>query len=144
MASREFVKQRRKSIVQLLKKTGSIPINRLANFFSVSTITIRRDLDILQKAGYVNHTYGIATFNCNYAKQTGCEYISIKKLISRTAADLIQDEDIVLLNSSSTALGIMDYIHSSNVTIITNNGMILEKDYSRDISVILTAWPKAR
>ena len=49
---------RRQQILNLLEETGTINVNELAERFQVSLVTIRNDLDDLEKEGLLQRTFG--------------------------------------------------------------------------------------
>jgi DeoR family transcriptional regulator of aga operon len=49
---------RRQQILNLLEDSGTINVNELAERFQVSLITIRNDLDDLEKEGLLQRTFG--------------------------------------------------------------------------------------
>jgi DeoR/GlpR family transcriptional regulator of sugar metabolism len=54
---------RRQQILKLLEETGTINVNELAERFQVSLVTIRNDLDDLEKEGLLQRTFGGAVFS---------------------------------------------------------------------------------
>jgi DeoR/GlpR family transcriptional regulator of sugar metabolism len=54
---------RRQQILSLLEETGTINVNELAERFRVSLVTIRNDLDDLEKEGLLQRTFGGAVFS---------------------------------------------------------------------------------
>ena len=52
---------RRNRIIELIKIKNSISVLELIKEFNVSEITIRRDLEILEKRGLIDKTYGGAS-----------------------------------------------------------------------------------
>jgi DNA-binding Lrp family transcriptional regulator len=54
---------RRQQILKLLEETGTINVNELADRFQVSLVTIRNDLDDLEKEGLLQRTFGGAVFS---------------------------------------------------------------------------------
>lgn len=58
---------REKQILELLKKQDSVSIQELAETFSVSTMTIHRDLNRLEKMGRINKRHGSAVLAGNEA-----------------------------------------------------------------------------
>ena len=54
---------RRQEILNLLEQTGTINVNELAEKFQVSLVTIRNDLDDLEKEGLLQRTFGGAVFS---------------------------------------------------------------------------------
>ena len=59
--SKAYVDSRREAITELLEKEGQASVLELADHFEVSSLTIRRDLDFLEKRGILTRQYGIAT-----------------------------------------------------------------------------------
>ena len=54
--------QRQRQILEILRKDMTIRGSRLSELLGVSEMTIRRDLDILEKKGVVERTHGGAVF----------------------------------------------------------------------------------
>ena len=55
--------QRRMRIFDIIQDNKSVEVNNLAKMFSVSTMTIRRDLAIFEKQGLITTNYGGAYLN---------------------------------------------------------------------------------
>ena len=55
--------QRRYEIYEKLKKDKTVQVSELAKVYSVSLMTIRRDLDSLENQGLATKRYGGATLN---------------------------------------------------------------------------------
>ena len=110
-------------------------VNNLSEKLKVSPLTIRRDLQVLEDNGFVERFYGGAKFKeeklCLREKE---DYIdSIAKIASR----YIEDNDVIFVNSSKITLKMLEYIHSKNVNVITNNANAVLIN-NPNISVILT------
>ena len=58
-----FAIERRNAILAALKEEKHVVVSELAKQFDVSEETIRRDLDKLEKEGYVVKTYGGAVIS---------------------------------------------------------------------------------
>jgi DeoR/GlpR family transcriptional regulator of sugar metabolism len=116
---------RRKKILEIINEEESVKVLDLSNQFKVTLETIRRDLEKLEKEGYIKRSYGGAILN----KSTN-EDISInireatnkedKNLIGKAVADLINDGDTIMMDSSTTALYVSKYLKDKKITIITN------------------------
>ena len=115
--SRSLVESRRAEIVETLSGRGNTKVTELAEEFGVSTLTIRRDLDFLVEQGLVRRLHG------------SVELIDIR---------FVEDGDTVFINTSSTALSVIEHITSQNVTVVTNNGKALQLTPPPGVSVILT------
>ncbi len=69
--SKAYVDSRREAITELLEKEGQASVLELADHFEVSSLTIRRDLDFLEKRGILTRQYGIATLLNPYGRPSG-------------------------------------------------------------------------
>ncbi|MCH3967261.1 MAG: DeoR/GlpR family DNA-binding transcription regulator [Atopobiaceae bacterium] len=136
--SRAFVAQRREAIASFLESHGSAEVNDLAERFQVSPLTIRRDLDSLAEQGILERGYGTATLKDPLGNELASNQVRAKQAIAREAARLVSDGDTIFINTSSTALRMIEFITAENVTVITNNGKALETPLSPTMTVLLT------
>lgn len=123
--------ERRREILARLTANGKVIVAELAKDFEVTEETIRRDLDKLDKEGLASKTYGGAVSKHNasvdlpYNIREGVN-VAQKQQIAQLIADLIEDGQRVMIDSSSTALYAIKKIkEKSNLTIITNSVKIL-------------------
>lgn len=119
--------ERRQRILNLLRQQPGIRVPKLAALLEVSEGTIRNDLRALQKAGEITRVRGGAVVRhsrefISPAFAARAEFnATAKRRIARWAADMVEDGDSVLLDSSSTVFHISPYLlDRSNLTIITN------------------------
>ncbi len=141
-SSAEVVNKRRDEIIQHLEADSSIKNDTLAKLLNTSTLTIRRDLQYLEDKGIVLRHYGGATV-IKKSEDIKKEVFVNRKMerrhkIAKFAASLIEDGDIIFINSSSTALSILNYVKTQHVIVITNNGKILGMQLPPNIEVVLT------
>lgn len=133
------VQERRKQLLDYLISVNESSIEKLAMVFSVSTITIRRDIEEFRANGMVNVRNGIVVVTDAYRKKLRDDSFSFeKRQIQRKAATLVEDRDVLFINTSYTALGILEYITDVYCTVVTNNTHILDMSLGSNISVILT------
>ena len=143
-STKAAVYKRKQQILMILEEKKKVLVEELAEELQVSTITIRRDLESFEKEGIVKRFYGGAelvkgALYDDPAKDVGDDLILKCKLsIAKKAADEVQNGDTIFLNSSSTALLMLDYLKGKRVLVITNNGKILEKNYDPMIEVVVT------
>ena len=124
--------ERRNAILAKLNAEGKVIVADLSREFDVTEETIRRDLEKLDNEGLAKKTYGGAILNqslhtdlpFNVRKRSNVE---LKQKIAEKIADLIQDGDYIMLDASSTAIYITQYIKTrkSNITLITNSVEIM-------------------
>ena len=123
--------QRRYEIYEKLKKEKTVQVNELAKMYSVSLMTIRRDLDSLENQGLATKSYGGATLNESFSTEPSFEIKegisqSDKKDIAIYASTLIQDGDSIYLDCGTTCLELFKRIHHKKITIFTNFWKILQ------------------
>ena len=142
-ASRLLPSERQQRIRQLALEVGVLRIDDLAERFGVSEMTVRRDLEVLEEAGYVERTFGgavaldQAAFESSYAVRLQAR-VAEKEAIARHAATLIQDGDTVAIDASTTALALARELLKRRVTVVTNGlDSVLELRSSQHASVIL-------
>lgn len=118
--------QRREKILELLKEDGSAKVINLAKIFKVTEVTIRQDLEKLEKDGLAFREHGGA-----YLKNLGDQVKSFslahqdnidkKELIAKKCLEYIEDGDTIILDSGSTTTEIAKKIKGfKSLTVITN------------------------
>ncbi|WP_211748268.1 DeoR/GlpR family DNA-binding transcription regulator [Paenibacillus sp. Marseille-Q4541] len=123
--------ERRETILTELDKTGKVQVISLAQMYKVSTETIRRDLDRLEKEGKLRKVYGGAvrvrseTVEPSFLTRSGMN-LKEKQTIGKIAASLIKDGETVMLDNGTTTLEIMRNLKGrSQVTVLTSSVPIL-------------------
>ncbi|HIR98294.1 MAG TPA: DeoR/GlpR transcriptional regulator [Candidatus Merdisoma faecalis] len=135
-ASRSIVNSRRERILETVRSEGDVTVSTLAEQLQVSPLTIRRDLQYLEEHKLLERFYGGArTGGAEEARKNSRELR--KERIARYAASLVEDRDSIFINTSSTALAMVKYIKSRRVTIITNNGNIINEENPSQATIIL-------
>lgn len=138
--------QRREKIFDLIREDGHAKVLQLSKIFKVTEVTIRQDLEKLEKDGYIVREHGGA-----YLKDVGLNVKNItlqnqdnlpeKEAIARKAFELINDGDTIILDSGSTTTEIAKLINGSfrNLTVITNAlNIALILGASPEISLVVT------
>lgn len=135
-----YVDNRRDKILELVQSNPNVRVNELADKLSVSLITIRRDLQYLEEQKLLKRTHGGAVLlKSNIVEVEETDEVSYyRRLIAKYAATLVEDGDSLFINTSSNALQMLSYVKASNVTAITNNGKVINKEFGTGINVILT------
>jgi DeoR/GlpR family transcriptional regulator of sugar metabolism len=137
--SRLVVNKRREQMVKYLEFNGSFSISVLSEHFNVSSITIRRDIDYLIDNSIIERKNGQYILSKNNVPTLFTSNLSYNKhLIAEEAAKYVKDEDTIFINSSSTALLMLNYIKASNVTVITNNLRCIFHNPKNSAQVVLT------
>jgi DeoR/GlpR family transcriptional regulator of sugar metabolism len=130
--------QRREKILDLLKEDGSAKVISLAKLFKVTEVTIRQDLDKLEKDGLVVKEHGGAYLK-NVEDQVRTvslahqENMDKKVLIAHKCLEYIESGDSIILDSGSTTTEIAKLLRGyRDLTVITN---------ALNIALILGAEP---
>jgi DeoR/GlpR family transcriptional regulator of sugar metabolism len=124
---------RRLAIVDLLRETGSVKVSQVEERFGVSSMTIRRDLSILEREGVARRTHGGAVLGG--APELHPEPFSRRVHHSREAKLALAAEAVkgiapgetVFLDASSTSYFVARQILEADigVTLLTNSVPIM-------------------
>lgn len=136
------VKHRRSTIIEMLatKEDKTIEVNELATIMKVSSMTIRRDLDVLEKMGKVIRFHGHASLNETQQDEGDTKNISLERIkieLAKMAASYVKDHMTLFINSSSTALGALDFLEDTPFTLVTNNLRVNRKNVHPNTSIML-------
>jgi DeoR/GlpR family transcriptional regulator of sugar metabolism len=148
-----IVIERRKKIKELLIKNTAVKVSDLVDLLSVSEETIRRDLLQLEKEGVAIKNYGGAILSEALQRyemsilpvtQRQLQYSIEKELIGRAAAELVQDDQIVILDAGSTTFQVGRHLNQKDLTIITNALNIAEECSKEETASIYLLGGKLR
>lgn len=118
--------QRRDKILELLKEDGSAKVIDLAKIFKVTEVTIRQDLEKLEKDNLVVREHGGAFLKSLEDQVRGFslahqENIDKKEKIAAKCLEYIESGDTIILDSGSTTTEIAKKLKGfKNLTVITN------------------------
>ena len=122
--------ERQQSILRLLKEQPGLKVIKLAELFGVSRGTIRNDLLVLEEQNKVKRVRGGAVLIEGGATAVSPHALSLpitavntesKRRIARWAAELVEDNDAILLDASTSVQHIVPFLRNrQNLTIITN------------------------
>lgn len=123
---RSFVEQRRRTILNILSAQGRASVASLAERLGISQLTLRRDLTELEARGLVTRHYGEAELAGGAARATAevdDPFETEKDAIARAGAQLVNDNELLFINTSSTALDLVPHITAQGVTVVTNSAL---------------------
>jgi len=119
---------RKADLAAYVEQVGEVTVGGLAEHFSVSIDTIRRDLDQLDREGVVIRTHGGAVSAADGQLKDRALDVRLrmqteeKEKIARLAAGLIEDGAVVMLNAGTTTLAVARALRNHrDLTIATNN-----------------------
>ncbi len=121
-------KERHEKILELLKERKVVKLKELASHFDISLVTIRRDVDELEKEGLIKKIYGGIMYNEEVVKyekthsKRASQNIELKRKIAHIAKDLVFPGETLFLDASTTVLEFAKTIVDSkeDINIITN------------------------
>lgn len=130
-----FKNERHQSILRILKERESVSVDYLAKTLYISASTVRRDLRILEAEGFLRYHYGNVCLVDESSKALPIELRknemrSAKWQIGKKAAELVNNGDVLFIDSSSTCLHLIEQLNSfENLTVITSglNALFLLK-----------------
>lgn len=128
--------ERRQKIVLLTEEQGNVSVKQLADVFDISTVTIRNDLNELNKLGLIVRSRGGAVPSNRLTKELSIkekhkENHQVKQLLGKVVAKLINDGDAILLDSGTTTEEVAHCLaNKKNLTVMTN-GLNIANELSR-------------
>lgn len=133
-----------KEIENYVIKNESVSLDKLCSMFDVSKNTIRRDIAELEKKDTIKKVYGGITLNNKMTtipfQEREIKNKGAKQIIAKEASKLVNDGDIIFIDSGTTTMHMIPYLaNKRNLTIITNNVNVLVKSFPfRNLNVLAT------
>ena len=121
------MKKREPLILELLAENGRMEVTALAERLETSQVTIRKDLDALEKRGIIRREHGYAVFGgSDDLNNRLAVHYEEKRLIARYAASLVSLGETVMIENGSCCALFAEELAKSNpgVTILTNSAFI--------------------
>jgi DeoR family transcriptional regulator of aga operon len=120
------IAERHKFILDKLHETGNLNVINLYKELKVSSVTIRKDLKLLEEKGLLFRTHGGATLRNPYTIDRPVNekeklQASEKSKIGLLAAQLIEPNDSIIIASGTTVMALAKSIQNKkNLTVITS------------------------
>jgi DeoR family fructose operon transcriptional repressor len=125
---------RKKTIINELEKDEIVYLHDFVSIFkNVSESTIRRDLKTLEEEGLIELLHGGAAKLKNSSSYDmpieSKQYLHTaeKDRIAKFAASLVKEGEVIYIDSGTTTLGMVKYLRSSHVQVVTSNTDIIDK-----------------
>lgn len=115
---------RQREITEIINTQGFQSVNTLAERFTVTASTIRRDLERLESLDLIQRTHGGAIPVGSIDPQGQGQdplHLSEKAAIGIAMADRILDGQIVLLDGGTTTLEVARHLTKRRLTVVTND-----------------------
>jgi len=136
--------ERRTQILQIVRSAGRVRVNELATHFNTSAVTIRNDLNALHQRGLVLRSHGGAVLPDTILRESPVNerlkaHSEEKRRIGAMAAKLINDGEIIILDSGTTTLEIARQIKKKKGLQIITNGVNIAAELldARDIQLFI-------
>lgn len=118
-------------IKEIMLKNGHVEVTELCEMMSVSAVTIRSDLNVLEEQGFLVRTHGGAVLkNAVPVPQTvqaqictPAEHMERKLEIARLAAGYVKENSWVYLSSGTTCSEVAKEFVSHQLKVVTGNLM---------------------
>jgi len=137
-------------ILTRLREHGAVSVDNLSGELGVTVVTIRRDLDNLERQGLLSRTHGGAVsmeplfyepFKKDRSFQAQVErQANEKRRIGRAAAEIIASGETIAITPGTTTAEIIRGIPlDRKITVVTNTAnIVMELSKRKDISVFVT------
>lgn len=117
--------EREQAILLELESSGRVTVNELAERFGVSAVTVRKDLDSLERRTLLRRIRGGAVSAGNTDEGAWAMRVrhshEAKQAIARAAAALVRHGDVIALDSSTTSYHLaLELVDRRNLVVITN------------------------
>ncbi len=119
--------ERQKEILELVEKKQRVTVGEIAEKTYVSPMTVRRDLDKMQREGYLKRYHGGAVANGDYMEFPIGIRTHInekqKKEIAHAAEKHINDNQTILLTGSSTCSYLIPHLKKHEGLLVVTNSV---------------------
>ena len=136
--------QRKQKILELIKEKDTVRVSNLSRLFGVSEVTIRTDLEDMEKKGLLSRVHGgaVSTYKPYYSMNLNQRLETNQRAkveIAEKIANLIQPNDTIMLNSGTTTLlAFRKFPKDYSLSIVTNSiSIALEAAGNPNYDVIL-------
>ena len=123
---RQSATDRHAQLVALVKGRGYCSVAEMSQILNVSPMTIRRDLSILQEKHIVEVMYGGARFIASGRTEPdfatrSLEHLAAKQAIGKQAIELIEEGDVIGIDSGSTIVEVARNLPNVPLTVVTQS-----------------------
>ncbi len=137
-------------ILQLLRETGEISVERLCEQLRVSVHTVRRDLQEMENRGLLRRKHGGAAIlepllyegfkaDKSFQELVG-RFSAEKRRIGRAAAETIQDGEVIALTAGTTTTEVIRNLPLNKHLVVVANtvNVAMELSTRKDVDVFMT------
>jgi DeoR family transcriptional regulator, fructose operon transcriptional repressor len=136
MPRRLYRQERLDATLKQLQKTGYVSVTELGEMFDVSTVTVRADLDLLERSGHLLRTHGGAVpinlgegvLSFSVRQRTN---VQAKERIGAAAAKLVPDGEAIVLDASTTAWHVARFLLTRHDLTVLTSGLYVALELLR-------------
>lgn len=119
--------QREQEIMVALESSGQVLVTELAYRFGVSAVTIRKNLDALERRSMLRRVRGgavsVGTTDEGSFAQRLCHRADAKQAIARAAAPLVHSGEVIAMDASTTCFYLAHELLERRDLVVVTNGM---------------------
>lgn len=135
------INARQQNILKRLRQNEDIQIDKMSDYFQVTTQTIRRDVNQLCKAGYARRVHGgvglpAQLTNSSYQFRSDLQF-NIKDQLAQKVAHSIPDGATIMMGIGTTVTRIAYYLKTKNRVITNNLQVVRILETNPDIEVYI-------
>lgn len=132
--------ERRQEILNTVNLIGKVTVDGLAEQFKISAVTIRNDLNLLDKKNLLVRSHGGAVASSRITQELSIdekhdENTFIKRAIGRYAAEFIKPNQSIIVDSGSTTEEIVKNINDIEGLTVMTNGLNIAYRLAKNQSV---------
>jgi DeoR family fructose operon transcriptional repressor len=134
--------ERHRRIQKLLEERQVVRVSAMSELLGVSEVTIRRDLEELERRGILERIHGGAISNRRIRSEPRyveamTSHAEEKRDIGRAAAALVKPGDTLFLNGGTTTLEVFRHLEVRSVRVVTNHVGIPLEAVDGDLDLIV-------
>ena len=128
---------RRELALDLLQKQGELSVSELSERTGVSLMTIRRDLEVLEREGAVRRVHGgaVNVASRGYAPPYSVREereVEAKERIGRMAASMLRERETVILDVGTTAMAVACALRGRRELTVLTYGLQIANVLSKE------------
>ena len=132
-----FAVERKRLIQNYITNNGKVEVANLSRLLGVSEVTIRRDLETLEKEGFLHRIHGGAVLSNGEFEKCSLEDEALTE-IALVSARFVQDGDNICITNGETNLCLARKLESRRgITVLTNDIAIASEMASQGKRVVL-------
>lgn len=134
--------EREVEILRLIDVESTVSVTGLSALFGISPVTIRKDLEALERRRLLRRVRGGAV-RADGSDEGAFEvrlrhHADVKRAIAREAAQLVRDGDAIALDCSTTCYYLADLLRARQGLVVVTNGLRAAELLSATATVVVT------